>query len=119
VDDITDQPNPTRRHITNPPALDPVPPALPEHRAVRAKNDFLGYVLVVLGVLALTALMAVIGGWVLVSVAVVVTVLGLIHYWTWGRRMSRQVAEEQAKLFRRELQIDSEHLSEIERPRHY
>jgi hypothetical protein len=63
--------------------------------------------------------MAVIGGWVLVSVAAVVTVLGVIHYWTWGRSLSRQVAEEQAKRFRRQLEVDDDHLSEAERPRHY
>jgi hypothetical protein len=64
-------------------------------------------------------LMAVIGGVGLVVFLGVVLVLGLIHYWTWGRGFSRRVAEERAKLFRQELGIDRDHLSEVERPRHY
>jgi Flp pilus assembly protein TadB len=119
MDDITDQPKPPPMHITEHPAQQPASPALAQPRGVPAKNDLLGYVLVVLGVLALTVLMAVIGGWVLVLVAAVVTVLGVIHYWTWGRSLSRQFAEEQGKLFRRQLDVDRDHLSEVERPRHY
>jgi Flp pilus assembly protein TadB len=119
MDDFTDQPKPTQIHITEHPAQEPTAPTLPQPRSLGAKNDLLSYILVVLGVLVLTVFMAVIGGWVLVSVTAVVIVLGLIHYWTWGRRLSRQVAEEQARLFRQQLELDRDHLSEVERPRHY
>jgi Flp pilus assembly protein TadB len=119
VDDFTDQPNPLPTNITRHPAEEPIHPALAQSHSVRAKNDLVGYVLVVFGILVLTILMAVIGGWVLVSVAAVVIVLGLIHYWTWGRSLTRKVAKEQAELFRRQLQVDRDHLSEVERPRHY
>jgi hypothetical protein len=63
--------------------------------------------------------MAVVGGLGLAVFAGFVLVLGLIHYWTWGRGLGRRVAEERARLFRQELGIDRDHLSEVERPRHY
>ena len=114
--DITNQPKPTQTHITDEPAS----PTVYEPPSVRTKKtDFVGYMLLLLGVGAVTLLMAIIGGWPLVSLAIVVTVLGLIHYWTWGRSMSRKVAQEQAEEFRRRLEADKDNLSEIERPRHY
>ena len=119
MDDFTDQPNPVPTNFTRRPVDEPIHPALQQARGMRGRNDFVGYILVVLGVLALTVLLAVIGGYVLVGVAAVVILLGLIHYWTWGRSFSRKVAKEQAELFRRQLQVERDHLSEIERPRHY
>jgi Flp pilus assembly protein TadB len=119
VDDITDQPNPLTTNFTRHVPDEPVHPALAQPRSARGRNSLAGYVLVVLGVLALTVLLAVIGGYVLVGITAVIVVLGLIHYWTWGRSLSRKVAKEQAELFRRQLQVDRDHLSEIERPRHY
>src|SRR5258707_4568401 len=62
MDDFTDQPEPTDMRITDHAAQVPAHPALQQPRSVYAKNDVLGYVLVVLGVLVLTVLMAVDGG---------------------------------------------------------
>jgi hypothetical protein len=84
---------------------------------VRARVDFLGYLLVFFGVVALTVLMAIIGGPVLVGIVAVITVLALVHYWTWGRGLARKLADEQARQFRDELRGGE--LSEVERPRHY
>jgi hypothetical protein len=117
--DITNQPKPTQTHITDRPD-EPTPDTeMAPTPIVRARTDFLGYVLLFLAVIALTALMAVIGGWPLVLLAVVVSGLGLIHYWTWGRSLSRQVADERANDFRQRLNVDANTLSEVERPRHY
>ena len=71
------------------------------------------------GVGAVTVLMAVIGGLPLVGVVGVITVLAVVHYWTWGRSLGRRAQEEQARHFREQLEIDQDHLSEVERPRHY
>jgi hypothetical protein len=118
MDDITNQPKPTQAHITGQPAP-PAHPARPAAANVRAQTDFIGYVLLVLGVAALTILMAVIGGPVLVGVVGVVTVLAVVHYWTWGRSLGRKVADEQARQFRDRMEDEGQHLSEVERPRHY
>ena len=113
--DITNQPRPTQTHVTDqPPQLED-----PPHQIVRRRLDVGGYLLLVLGVAVLTVVMALIGGWPLVSVALLVTGLGLVHYWTWGRSFSNKVAEEQAEQFRRQLEVDPNSLSETERPRHY
>jgi len=119
VDDITDQPNPLPTHFTRHTPDEPVHPAFRQPRSAPGRTGFAGYILVVLGVLALTVLLAVIGGYVLVGVTAVIVVIGLIHYRTWGRSLSRKFAKEQAELFRQQLQVDPDHLSEIERPRHY
>jgi len=117
MDDITKQPKRHQAHITDQapgggaPNLG-VPP-------VRVKTDFQGYILLVLGVGAVTALMAIIGGLPLLGVVAVVTVLAIVHYWTWGRGLGRRVQEEQARHFREHLEVDQDHLSEVERPRHY
>jgi Flp pilus assembly protein TadB len=118
--DITNQPRPAQTHITDQPAEHPASPDLYQSPSVQTKKtDFLGYFLLLLGVVVVTALMAVIGGWPLVSVTAVVAGLGLIHYFTWGRSMNRQVAQAQADEFRRRLELDQNNLSEVERPRHY
>jgi Flp pilus assembly protein TadB len=120
VMDITNQPRPAQTHITERPAEQAAPDDLYQMPGVQSKKtDFLGYFLLLLGVVAVTALMAVIGGWPLVSVTVVVAGLGLIHYFTWGRSLNRQVAQAQAEEFRRRLELDQNNLSEVERPRHY
>ncbi len=117
--DFTNQPRPTQTHITDQPAPQPLHPAALPPRSVRTRTDVLGYLLLVLGVGVLTVVMALVGGWPLVSIAAFVTGLGAIHYWTWGRSFSRKVAGEQAADFRRQLNVDPNTLSETERPRHY
>jgi hypothetical protein len=117
--DFTNQPKPIQTHITEQPSELPADPLFPAGPNVRRHTDFVGYILLVLGVVAVTALMAVIGGWPLVVFALVVTGLGLIHYWTWGRSLSRKVADEHANDFRQQLNVDPAALSEVERPRHF
>jgi flagellar biosynthesis component FlhA len=117
MDDITKQPKPNQRHITDQTPAGGTPDLDVPH--LRVKTDFQGYVLVVLGVAAVTVLMAVIGGLPLVGVVGVITVLAIVHYWTWGRSLGRRAQEEHARQFREQLEIDRDHLSEVERPRHY
>ena len=117
MDDFTKQPKPKPTHITNQTPAGGTPNLGVPH--VRVKTDFRGYVLVVLGVGAVTVLMAVIGGLPLVGVVGVITVLAIVHYWTWGRSLGRRAQEEQARHFRQQLELDQDHLSEVERPRHY
>jgi hypothetical protein len=118
VDDITNEPKPTQTHISDQPG--PLPhPGMPPALDGRARTDFIGYSLIVMGVAVLTVLMAVIGGEPLVGVAGLIVVLAVLHYWTWGRSLGRQLADEQARQFREQLEVDPARLSEIERPRHY
>ena len=118
--DITKQPKPTQTHITEHVTEPATPPADYELPSVRHKQtDFVGYALLIVGVAAVTLLMAVIGGWPLLCIAVLVMGLALVHYFTWGRSMNRRVAEEQANEFRRRLEMDKNNLSEVETPRHY
>jgi hypothetical protein len=118
MDDITNQPTPTPPHITDQAA--PMPhPALPAALNDRVKTDVLGYVLIVMGVAVVTVLMAIIGGPPLVGVVGVITVLAIVHYWTWGRSLGHKLADEQARRFREQPDVDPARLSEIERPRHY
>jgi hypothetical protein len=115
--DITDQPRPAQTQFTDladdPPAV--VPPATEQG----GRPDYLGYLLVLCGVAGLTLLMALIGGWPLVLATAVVAILGLVHYWTWGRGLIRKVNAEQVEHFRRQLEADRQNAAEPERPRHY
>jgi hypothetical protein len=115
--DITNQPKPAQTQFTD--RLADVPPDMVAPVTEPGQPDFLGYILVVCGVAALTLLMAIIGGWPLVLVTAIVAVLGLVHYWTWGRGLVRKVSAEQVEHFRRQLEADRQNASEAERPRHY
>ena len=117
MDDITKQPKRDQRHITDRPRDDDTPNLHVPH--ARVKTDFQGYILVVLGVGAVTVLMAVIGGLPLVGVVGIITVLAIVHYWTWGRSLGRRTQEEHARQFREQLELNQDHLSDVERPRHY
>ncbi len=119
MDDITNQPKPTPTNITEQPAPTPLTPAEPGPRDVQTRTDFLGYVLVVLGVVVVTVLLAIVGGRALVSFAVIIAGIAAFHYWAWGRGLSKKVAEQRAEELRRQSEEGDEHLSEIERPRHY
>jgi hypothetical protein len=116
MDDFTKQPKRDQTHITDQPPAHTAQPAPPN---VRVKTDFLGCTLLVLGVGVVTVLMAIIGGEPLVGVVGVMAILAIIHYWTWGRSLGRRAQEEQARQFREQLEMDQDHLSEVERPRHY
>ncbi len=116
--DITNQPKPAQTQFTDQLADDPSdrePPATEQG----GRPDFLGYLLVLCGVAGLTLLMALIGGWPLVLAAAVIAILGLVHYWTWGRGLIRKVSDEQVEHFRRQLEVDRQNAAEPERPRHY
>src|SRR5260370_33658499 len=91
MDDFTDQPEPTDMRITDHAAQVPAHPALQQPRSVDAKNDVLGYVLVVLGELVLTGLMAGIrGGGGCFVAAAVSHLLGVrCQYAGWGARTRR------------------------------
>jgi hypothetical protein len=116
MDDITDQPKPTQSHITRQTAPPPHPD-LPVPPNARAKTDIMGYFLVILGVAALTVLLAIISGMVLPVVVAIMTILATVHYWTWGRSLGKKLTDKESQRFRDQLQ--GVELSEVERPRHF